>query len=126
VITPANKSVNGFFRSSDLERDLATASAFVYVSESEGLGSALLLAMSAGVPVVASHVGGVPEIVTDGQDGILLRDNRRETVEAAVEKILANPNFYSQQARQKVVDRFQESRMVDETVNVYRKLLENV
>jgi glycosyltransferase involved in cell wall biosynthesis len=126
VITPVNKSADGFYRSADLERDLATASALVYVSELEGLGSALLLAMSAGVPVVASDVGGVPEVVTDGEDGILLPDNRRETVEAGVEIILADPGFYGRNARQKVVDRFQESRMVEETVKVYGKLLEHV
>ena len=41
--------------SNDLERDLASAAIFVYITHSEGLGSAVLLAMSAGVPVVASR-----------------------------------------------------------------------
>jgi hypothetical protein len=49
--------------STDLERDLPGAGVFVYITHSEGLGSAILLAMSAGVPVVASNVGGIPEIV---------------------------------------------------------------
>lgn len=122
VIAPANKAVEGYWRSTDLERDLAAASAFVYISESEGLGSALLLAMSAGVPVVASNVGGIPEIVTDGEDGILV-DNSRAAIDAAVARILENPVFYSRHARQKIVDRFQEGRMVDETLKVYRKML---
>lgn len=125
VIAPANKAVAGYWKSTDLERDLATASVFVYASESEGLGSALLLAMSAGVPVVASNVGGVPEVVSDGEDGILV-DNSRAAIEAAVARIQGNLNFYSRNARRKVVDRFQEGRMVDETLNVYRKLLAHV
>lgn len=125
VIAPASKGLNGFVRSRDLERDLATASVFVYISESEGLGSALLLAMSAGVPVVASNVGGIPEIVTDGEDGILV-ENDRGAIDAAVERILQNPVPYGQRARQKIVDRFQEERMVEATRNVYRKLLDNV
>ena len=125
VITPAGKGVNGYFGSDNLERDLPSASVFVYISESEGLGSALLLAMSAGVPVVASKVGGIPEIVTDGEDGILL-ENNREAIDAAVRKILENPVLYGRHARQKIVDRFQEGRMVEETLKVYRKLLGNV
>jgi glycosyltransferase involved in cell wall biosynthesis len=125
VIAPANKAVEGYWKSTDLERDLATASVFVYISESEGLGSGLLLAMSAGVPVVASHVGGIPEIVTDGEEGILV-DNSRAAIEAAVAKILANPDFYSRNARQKIVERFSEERMVDETLTVYRRLLAHV
>jgi hypothetical protein len=125
VIAPANKAVAGYHRSNDLERDLATASVFVYISESEGLGSAILLAMSAGVPVVASNVGGIPEIVTNGRDGMLV-ENERNLIAAAVDQILANPVFYGTNARQKIVDRFQESRMVDETLSVYRELLGHV
>lgn len=132
VITPASDDplkggalVNGFERSLDLERDLASAALFVYISESEGLGSALLLAMSAGVPVVASNVGGIPEIVTNGEDGLLVK-NTREAIDDAVNKILANPEAFGQRARKKIEDRFQEGRMVNETLNVYRKLLEHV
>jgi glycosyltransferase involved in cell wall biosynthesis len=70
-------------------------------------------------------VGGVPEVVSDGEDGILV-DNSRAAIEAAVARIQGNLNFYSRNARRKVVDRFQEGRMVDETLNVYRKLLAHV
>src|SRR5262245_36414395 len=57
--------------STDLERDLPRAALFVYVSHSEGLGSGVLLAMSAGVPVVASRTGGLPEAIEDGVSGLL-------------------------------------------------------
>jgi glycosyltransferase involved in cell wall biosynthesis len=124
VITPANKAVDGFVASTNLERDLATAAAFVYVSQSEGLGSAILLAMSAGVPVVASNVGGIPEIVSDDEDGILVESNAQ--IAAAVETVREHSVLYGRRARQKVIDRFQESRMVEETLNVYRKLLPHV
>ena len=46
--------------SQDLNADLQNASLFLYISRSEGLGSAALLAMSLGVPVIASRVGGLP------------------------------------------------------------------
>jgi hypothetical protein len=125
VITPANKALERIYASADLERDLATASVFVYISKSEGLGSALLLAMSAGVPVVASNIGGIPEIVANGDDGILV-DGTRAEIDAAVTTILAHPELYGQHARQKVLNRFQESHMVAATWNVYRKLLGDV
>jgi glycosyltransferase involved in cell wall biosynthesis len=125
VIAPANKAIDGVKPSNNLERDLSTASAFVYISQSEGLGSAILLAMSAGVPVVASDVGGIPEIVSNNEDGILVNDSRPE-IDAAVRKVRENSVLYGQRARQKVIDRFQESRMVEETLNVYRGLLSHV
>jgi glycosyltransferase involved in cell wall biosynthesis len=81
--------------------------------------------MSAGVPVVASKVGGIPEIVTNGEDGILVA-NRPQEIEAAIAKIQANADFYGQHARQKIIDRFQESHMVTGTLNVYRKMLAHV
>ena len=46
----------------------ATRGCFVYLTQSEGLGSGALLAMSAGVPVIASNVGGLPEIVEHRRD----------------------------------------------------------
>ena len=52
--------------SRNLETDLAGAGLFLYLTRSEGLGSAVLIAMSAGIPVIASRVGGLPEIVRHG------------------------------------------------------------
>ena len=123
VITPANKAVAGYDASDDLERDLTTASALVYISKSEGLGSAILLAMSAGVPVVASKVGGVPEIINNHEDGILVNGTE---IEDAVREVREHSVLYGTRARQKIIDRFQEARMVEETLNVYRKLLAHV
>ena len=57
--------------SKNLIKDLPRAAVFVYITELEGLGSAALLAMAAGAPVVASRVGGLPEIVEDGVTGLL-------------------------------------------------------
>lgn len=68
--------------SDDLQLDLRRASLFVYISRSEGLGSAALLAMSLGVPVIASRVGGLPEVVTDMESGLLVENDRQQIAHA--------------------------------------------
>jgi len=56
----------------DIQLLLHAADFFCLATQSEGLGSSILEAMSAGLPVVATRVGGVPEIVEDGVTGILV------------------------------------------------------
>ena len=56
----------------DIPSLLHAADFFCLATQSEGLGSSILEAMSAGLPVVATRVGGVPEIVEDGVTGILV------------------------------------------------------
>src|SRR5207249_8717511 len=68
--------------STDLERDLADAGLFVYITHSEGLGSGVLLAMSAGVPVVASRVGGIREIIEHERSGLLVDNAPRQIANA--------------------------------------------
>ncbi|HLK62110.1 MAG TPA: glycosyltransferase family 4 protein [Bryobacteraceae bacterium] len=111
--------------STDLEHDLAHASLLLYVTHSEGLGSGALLAMSAGVPVVASRVGGLPEVIRDGENGILV-DNQPEAIALAVRQLLDNPELARRMgaaARQTVIDRFSVDGMVRRTMEVYRQVL---
>ncbi len=111
--------------SSDLEEDLRTASLFVYVTYSEGLGSAALLAMSAGVPVVASAIGGLTEVVRDHQDGLLV-PNDPVAIARTVKELAENPDLarqFRESARQRIETEFSEARMVEQTQNVYQKIL---
>ncbi|MCU1263387.1 MAG: glycosyl transferase, group 1 [Bryobacterales bacterium] len=114
--------------SGDLERDLTTASIFIYVSHTEGLGSAVLLAMSAGIPVVASSVGGIPEAIRDREDGLLVK-NEPAAIAAAIRELVDDPAFARQlgaRARQKIEMQFTEDLMVERTRGLYRKLLDHV
>ena len=111
--------------SRDLERDLRHATLFVYVTYSEGLGSGALLAMSAGVPVVASLVGGLSEVVRHGVDGLLV-DNQPEAIAEAIRHVLDNPGLARSMggaARQTVIERFTVDQMVRRTLEVYRQVL---
>ena len=107
--------------STDLEADLADAGLFVYITHSEGLGSGVLLAMSAGVPVVASSVGGLPEIVKDGETG-LLTGNTAQEIAAAILRVSQDYEFsrlLAARARQAVEQRFSIPIMVAATTRVY-------
>ncbi len=67
--------------SKNLERDLAVALAMIYLTQSEGLGSGILLAMAYGVTVVASRTGGIPEVIEDGVNGILVENEAKSIVD---------------------------------------------
>jgi hypothetical protein len=111
--------------SSDLKRDLSDARAFVYITDSEGLGSAALLAMAHGVPVVASRVGGLPEIVVHGETGLLV-DNDAAQIRTAVESLLSDDTLAARLAlagRAMVERRFTIEQMARDTLSVYRKVL---
>jgi hypothetical protein len=108
--------------SDDLEHDLPRARAFIYLTHAEGLGSAVLLAMAHGVAVVASRVGGIPEIVEDGVTG-LLTDNEPQAIAAAICGALQRAGHLGANARRAVEQRFTVRAMVEGTLAVYRKVL---
>jgi glycosyltransferase involved in cell wall biosynthesis len=110
--------------SEDLAADIARARLFVYITHEEGLGSAALLAMSAGVPVIASNVGGLREMVSHGATGLLVENSAAEIAaairllyddeQAAVRMGLAGARVAH--------DRFSIDRMVDATAAAYREV----
>jgi hypothetical protein len=109
----------------DLDLALSGARLFVYVTSREGLGSAVLAAMAAGVPVVASRVGGLPEIVLDNETG-LLAENDPESIGGAMRRLLDDPALAARlasQARERVEKEFTVDRMVCDTLRVYQRLL---
>lgn len=112
--------------STNLARDLAEdAALLVYVTHCEGLGSAALLAMSAGVPVVASDVGGLREVVTHEHDGLLVA-NSAPGIAAAMRRLLDDSALAAclgERARRTAAGRFSIAAMVRGTIDVYRKVL---
>jgi glycosyltransferase involved in cell wall biosynthesis len=103
--------------STDLAADLPRARALVYLSKSEGLGSGILLGMAHGVTVIASNTGGIPELIRDGVNGLLVA-NEPETIAAAFAGI---DERLGRAARQTVLQRFTESHMIESTIEAYRQ-----
>jgi glycosyltransferase involved in cell wall biosynthesis len=111
--------------SRDLEADLAGAALFLYLTRSEGLGSAILMAMAAGVPVIASNVGGIPEIVRHRENG-LLAENDPEPIAAAIRELLSNRELAQKLGaggRRTVEEKFSVGQMIRQSLQLYRQVL---
>jgi len=91
--------------------ELEAAHAFVLATYDEGLGIAFAEAMAMELPVVGTAVGGVPELITSGVDGVLVRPRDPEAVADALEKLLADPDVarYGRAARRRVEAAFTSS-----------------
>ena len=111
--------------SKDLSRDLPEAALFVYITDLEGLGSAVLLAMAYGAPVLASRVGGLPEIIEEGVTG-LLTSNDPAAIAEAMRRLWSDRSLAARlaaRARARVESEFSVDRMVNETLRLYERIL---
>jgi glycosyltransferase involved in cell wall biosynthesis len=100
---------------------LAGADVFVLSSLAEGLGSSVLAAMALDVPVVATRVGGVPEVLGPGA-GVLVPAGRPADFAAAVHRVLVEPGYATdlKQAARQEIRRFTVGAMAAQVVQVYR------
>ncbi|MGH8414809.1 MAG: glycosyltransferase [Gammaproteobacteria bacterium] len=116
--------ITGFI--TEIPQLLAQVSVSVLPSLSEGLSNTLLESMAAGVPVVATRVGGTPEAITDGELGLLVPPKDDAALAGAIGAILANPELarrLGSQARARVVQRYSMQRMVQANQDLYMSLL---
>jgi glycosyltransferase involved in cell wall biosynthesis len=112
--------------SHDVPFRLASMDLFVLPSLWEGLPLTLLEAMAVGVPVVATSVDGVAEVIEDGEDGLLVPPGDSSALAAAIVRLLRDPQHAHEmgsRAMEKVKIDFGVDRMVRQTEEVYRRAL---
>jgi glycosyltransferase involved in cell wall biosynthesis len=105
---------------------LAMSNLFVLPSAAENCPLALLQAMACEVPVVASRVGGIPEIVRDGVEGLLVPPGDPAALAWALRRLLADPACalrMGQRARVRVCERFTLRQCVDGLLHTYERTL---
>lgn len=109
----------------DIPGVLARAGLFVLSSQTEGIPLTLLEAMARGLPVVATRVGGVPEVVVEGETGLMVPPSDSEALAAGIRRVLADPGLGEQlgrAGRRRAEQRFDIRRMVGDYEAEYREL----
>lgn len=110
------KDVGAFLNSFDV---------FVLASHMEGLGTSILDAQSVGLPVVASRVGGIPEVIEDGVSGFLFEaQNVMDFVDKLI-LLIENPDLRNSMGKRGLesVQKHSISRTVDQNLALYREIL---
>jgi len=111
----------------DVPRLLRSVDVFCLPSHEEGLGTSVLDAMAAGVPVVGADGGGIPEMVEDGVSGLLVPAGDTEALGRALGSVLEDPDLAKKltEGELKRVEAFHVDRMVERTLAVYEEVLDS-
>lgn len=99
---------------------------FCMPSLSEGLSSAILSAMANGLPVVSTSVGGIPELVVDGETGFLVPPERPELLADALKKLMVDASLrrrFGAAGRERIAASFTVNQKLDRTEKAYLNLL---
>jgi len=107
---------------------LALTTVFALPSHSEGFSNALIEAMAAGLPCVATSVGGNSEAITDGVDGMLVPVRTPDALAQAICRFLHDPALAAEmgaKARLTYEKRFTIEAMMKELVGTYEQMLQN-
>jgi len=115
----------GFRR--DIADVIAAADLVVLPSMAEAFGLVVAEALYLGTPIVATHVGGIPEIVEDGVDGVLVPPADSNALADAIVRLLGDPErrrLMASAGRARVRDRFSFEKMMRAYEQIYQRLVE--
>jgi glycosyltransferase involved in cell wall biosynthesis len=113
---------------SNLEEILASIDIFVLPSVKEGVPAAILEAMVAKKPVIASNVGGIPEVVIDGETGFLVEPKNPKVIAEKIIFLLKNPEKAKEMGEsgyQRIKNYFTLEKMAREHEKLYEELIKN-
>lgn len=123
-IPPGRVLFTGF--RNDIENVLNSLNLYIQPSLSEGHPLSVLEAMSLGVPVIASAVGGIPEIIQKQKFGTLVKAGNVEELRGCIEKSLTDPEIFSRKAifaKTHVRKEYSIERMAERYLNCYQDIL---
>ena len=128
---PANIIFTGKLSPEDLANEYKTANVFVlpaivdHKGDTEGLGVVLIEAMELGLPIVASNVGGIPDVVVDGKSGILVAEKDPVALAEAFKRLEADPALIQKLlagARKRIEECFTWDGIIERQIEVYKRL----
>ncbi len=117
--------VTGEVHRSKIPLYLAAADVFLLPSRDEGMPIAILEAMRAGLPIITSTIGGIPEMIEDGRSGILIEPGNPFKIAEAVMKLLKNKRLREELARRARTDfekKFETHVCIDKLATIYRSM----
>ncbi|MBN2062871.1 MAG: glycosyltransferase [Deltaproteobacteria bacterium] len=111
----------------DVPKFLSVMDIYVQPSKFEGVPNSVLEAMASGLPVIATDVGGLREIIHDGESGILLEPGQDEALSLAISKLITHPEKRRQlgnNAQNRVTELFSIDKMVSDYEIMYKRILQ--
>ena len=111
----------------DVPAILSVLDGYVLASRSEGLGTAILEALAAGLPVVATNVGGIPDSVHHERTGLLVPNENPKELAAAMHRLMEDDSLRNQlgiDARKLVLEVFTAEKLTADTVAYYERLVQ--
>ena len=117
----------GWIGKEEKEKYLQECNVFVLPTYFEGLPISLLEGMAYGCACIASEVGGIPQLIDDGKNGILIRPKDKEELKNAIRRLLSDialQTGFGEAGRQKVMQDFEIGKSVEKLVGIYMKLIQ--
>lgn len=118
----------GSVPNSEMHRLYAAADLSVLPSLKEATSISGLESMATGVPMVGTNVGGIPDLIEHGRDGLLVSPGDPRELGSAISRLICNPSMrveFGDKARQKAVARFAWKEIVRQTLEVYEQAKEH-
>ena len=123
---PANVSLGGDVAPDAVLQQMSSCDIFLFPSYSEGFPNVVLEAMAVGLPVVATRVGAVPEMIEEGTGGLLIDSPDEREIVSALRILISNPGMrfrMGQFNRCKSQAEYSYSVIIERLVSLYRKIL---
>jgi glycosyltransferase involved in cell wall biosynthesis len=112
----------------DFSRSISAIDIFCLPSLQQGLGATMLEAMALGRPVIATNVGGIESIITDGQNGLLVPPSDSKLLAARIAELVDDPvkaRRIGATGREHVREHFRVATMVEKTAALYRSVADD-